>query len=312
MDIRFYDFNLNLVKVLPPSGNKCGYSSINTSREFCGTGSLEIVFYDTDLQKIVEQYDDNLIVSWNGFQGFLTGHIWKDTEFRLLGMHLNGIIHRIVFPYLSTANYTVEEAVYAMFAKAQRQQETLTWITYIREEGFTEKYSIGLDTYQNADTAVKDILTLDGAGYLVYVDFTAKKMYFKCLKPKENPIVISSENKNAYDMEISKSNKEYFSGGYYHNESKNTWEYVGKSNGIFSTDCVLEATSFGAAASELKKKNKMYDITAQTKGIKEGTDYSVGDIVRLQVGGVSVKKKVSGISKHIEKEYGEEPTFTEV
>ena len=43
-----------------------------------------------------------------------------------------------------------------------------------------------------------------------------------------------------------------------------------------------------------------------------GVDYNIGDIIRIQIDGVTEKLLVSGVNMWNEKSYGEEPILTEI
>ena len=74
MDINFYDFNLNKIHILPTSSQSIGYVSMNAKIEFNDNGSLQISFWDDDLQKKLTQHPEGLIVKWGIFEGFTTGY----------------------------------------------------------------------------------------------------------------------------------------------------------------------------------------------------------------------------------------------
>lgn len=108
-DIRFYDFGLNLLYILPPAVGDCGYISINTTQELAGDGTVEIEYRDSVLEGIIADNEANVIVSWRGFDGFLTGYINEGESRRLMGMSLCGLLHRFAVPPQTEKSATAEE-----------------------------------------------------------------------------------------------------------------------------------------------------------------------------------------------------------
>lgn len=72
-DVVFYDFDFNLLYILPPFALDTGYISANATAEFCGDGSFELVFCDNELKSVIEGKKDEIFVKWGKFEGFLTG-----------------------------------------------------------------------------------------------------------------------------------------------------------------------------------------------------------------------------------------------
>ena len=92
------------------------------------------------------------------------------------------------------------------------------------------------------------------------------------------------------------------------------WTYLvadAQKTGINKIDAVLSAQDAQEAAEELAKKRAEYTLTAKTRGIKAGVDYKIGDVVRVQKGGHTVRKLVSGVDMWQEAELGEEPKLTD-
>ena len=83
MDIRFYDFNFNLLYILPSFAVDTGYIAVNAQQDLNSSGSLEILFADNELKEIIERHKDNILVVWKDFQGFLTSYRWdKDFNYK--------------------------------------------------------------------------------------------------------------------------------------------------------------------------------------------------------------------------------------
>lgn len=312
-DVYFYDFNLNLVYILPSFGADKGYISMNAQKDFNDSGSLEIVFIDSKLKSIIKEYQDDLIVIWKGFQGFLTGHQF-DKQCRAMGMSLNGLSHRIVIPKTVTMlNGTVEVLARSAISS------NAPWLTLGEKKGFKNVVDYSTDTYLKADTYIPDLLALDNAGYEIYADTTNKKYVFRVLKSCETELILSEDNLNAYDFVENYSNKNIAYGGWYQKEQSDgsdpVWTYITTDEtltGINVIDTVLSSKTESEALQELKSKTAELEIELKTKKVQYGIDYNLGDIVRVQNDGVTTKKKVIGVIMSKEKGFTENPILSEV
>lgn len=316
-DIRFYDFQFNLLYILAPFSKDTGYRSINAEKNLNGSGALEIVFSDPELKKIVEEYKDTLLVSWRGFWGFITSWRW-DKDLRLCGMHLNGLLHRSVIP---PTNGEITGDIKTLLKDAI--EINIPWLEW--EETGEKEYNITYkqDSYTLADGYIEGMLDLSGTGYEITADVKNKSFKFHHIEKRENPLMLSQSNLNAYDFETTYINKELAFGGWYKEEQEEDqegnkpdaiWKYISTDSskeGIYKIDCVLSATTFNDAQNELLKKRVKYEVLAKTKDIEYGKDYAIGDVIRVQDEGVSLKKLVSGVRIWDENGYGEEPILTD-
>lgn len=313
MDIAFYDFDFNLLYILPPFSKDTGYESVNAQIDLNDSGSLEIVFHDEELKRIIEQKRDTILIVWGKFQGFLTSYRW-DTNCRITGMSLNGLLHRNVVQANSEAKTVDDWAKYFIEHSSLNEWLTLIGETELKNELYL---SPGIKT---ADTAMQEMLEMEKAGYRIEMDIVNKKFYFKAIKPKTNNLMISEDNLNAYNMSETYINKELSFGGYYEEEieydetSYTVAQYAtldDNKKGIYKIDCVLSAKSYDEALRELKKKKASYELTCETRDIFCGEDYNPGDVVRVQKNGITVKKQIIGVKLWNEKGYGEQPILGE-
>ena len=312
-DIYFYDFDLNLVYILPSFGADKGYISMNVQKDFNDSGSLEIVFIDSKLKSIIKEHQDNLIVCWKGFQGFLTGHQF-DRQCRAMGMSLNGLLHRIVIPKTVTVlSGTVEALARSAISSIA------PWLSLGEEKGFETSVDYSTDTYKTADEYIPELLALDNAGFEIYADITNKQYVFQVLKSQESELMLSKNNLNAYDFVENYSNKNVAYGGWYEKEqsgnSDPVWTYITTDEtlaGINVINTVLSSKNEGEALQELKSKVAELEIDLKTKKVQYGVDYNIGDIVRVQNDDVATKKRIIGVIMSKEKGFTENPILSEV
>ena len=310
MDIRFYDFDFNLLAILPQNSKKIGYTSLNYSIDYNDIGSFELEFVSDKIKTIVEKNKDNLFVATDRFQGYLTGYIFNKT-YRLYGKHLNGLLHKNVVPVTEKQTSDVETIARSVISS------NFDFLTLGDKLGFENKIEFETDRYIRGEVFMTELLKRDNAGYNIRADFSNKKLIFELIKPKEIRLMLSENNLNAYDFETVYDNKPQAFGGWYsekQQEGDNIWKYITLENksGIYIENSVLNANNEADAIIELKKKKSTFDITAKTRKIKWGEDYQLGNIVRVQKDDETVKKIVSSINVSKEAEFIETPTLTEV
>ena len=311
-DITFYDLNFNRLYILPQFAINRGYISAYVQKDFNGVGSLEIVFVDDELFKIVTQYRDNLMIEWNGFWGILSAYRYEPKGVRLTGESLNGLLKRIVIPSTTTTlTGNVEEIAFSALGAAA------PWLIQGESKGFEKDVNYSADTYKSADVYIGDLLKLDNAGYEIKPDFEGKQFVFEVLKSNESDLLLSTNNKNAYDFSEVYINRNIAYGGWYPKKVDNatSWEYITLDNsltGVFKKDTVLKSKTEAEAIQELKEMVADAETELKTRGITYGTDYVLGDVVRVQNNDVASKKRITSVIMSQENGYIENPIFSEV
>ena len=306
-DIRFYDLDFNLLRILPPNSKDIGFKAINTQQDFNGSGSVEILFRDDILKELVKQYRDNMIIVWRDFQGLLTSYKFNQKESHLYGTHLNGLLHRAVIPICAERTDTV-----ANFTRSAL--DNISWLSFNDNGIASSSVTYSTDKPNTADNYLQNLFKLGGCGYEIKADFENKKYIFKLIESKQNSLMLSETNLNAYNFETTYTGKELAFGGWYKNETDDKWTYIvlnDTKSGIHKIDTVLSATTLNEAMNELKQKKSEYTITLNTKRIECGKDYKIGDIVRIQEDGITQQKLVSSVMKWEENGYGEKPVLTD-
>lgn len=324
MDIRFYDFDFNLLYIMPPFSKTIGYSSFNAKKEFNGPGSFEIVFLDDELKKLIEKNRDGLFVQCGKFQGYVTGYQWESNNCSIFGKHLNGLLSWRVVRSNTLTNHTVAEAFIELITNSY--SEIFQYVTADNE--FTGINTYTNDKYEQGDKVIEAFCKSYGAGYEIAADFKEKTLAIALKKPKEKILMLSENNLNAYDIVVSYDNKERITGGYYTEKYTATenvnnaivevervrYPYIGSENatGLKRRDIFFKAENESDAKVELTNKKVFNQYTFETKNIEYGVDYELGDIVRIQTGTETVKRKVTAVNLWNEKEYGEKPILSEV
>ena len=313
MDIKFYDYNFNLVGILPQNSKINGYNALNFTIDFNDIGNFELEFVSDKIKSLVKTHKNNLFIVAGKFQGYLTGYLFKDTC-RLYGKHLNGLLHKAVIPIIAKQTNNVETITRKII------EENYSFLTLGEVKGFDTKIEFETDKYIQGDNFFKDLLQRDNAGYNISIDFSSRKLVFEVLKLEESNLVLSEEKLNAYDFETNYDNKKLAYGGWYkekQEEGEGIWKYISLEEnsgkyGLYKEDVVLTSNNKNEALAELKKKKAIFDIKAKTKKIKWGKDYQLGTILKIRYDNEILTKKVTSINVSYEAEEIETPTLTEV
>lgn len=332
MDIKFYDFNFNLLAVLPRSnGNNAGYTFLNYKPEFLGHGSFEMTYISEKIDRIAEECKDGLFVVLDDFQGYLTGYRFQGDKHKLYGKHLNGLLSRRLIEPQSNSKDTSGNIVQKEFEAYAREliQSKYDFLELGAEKGFTDKITHETTEYTAGDEFFKTLFEKVGAGYGITADFVQKKLIFNILKKRETTLMLSENNLNAYDFDIAYDNKEIVTHGIYSEKQPDTIQKnedgdrvviknpniiktIGDaSGGIYKIETWLSSETEAEAQAELKSKKPMFDITASTRRIRWNYDYALGDIVRVQKDGITVMKTITSVSVSVEGSRIETPTLTD-
>lgn len=311
-DIRFYDFDFNLIRILPPFAEEIGYKAIDTEQIFNGSGSLEINFFDPVLKKLVEKHEANIIIKWRDFCGVLTSYRWTDKEYKLTGTHLNGLFNRAVIPAIKKTDDNGETIADTVCNILNSALENIDWINYSDLSSLTTEVIYGTDKPEKADTFIQGLFDISGCGYEIKADFRNKSFIFEPILPVLSSLMLSESNLNAYEFETTYIGKSEAFGGWY--KSGDEWKYITRDEtkaGIHKIDTVLSAETEADAKNELAQCKPEFEILATTRNIEYGKDYKIGDILRVQHDGKTDKRLVTGVNRWEEGGYHESPIMSE-
>ncbi len=317
MDILFYNFELENVYMIPSSSLNAGYISCNTTQDFNGDGSFEILYYDLQLKKLIKQYPDGLLIKWGKFDGIVTDYQCKQNEWRIYGTHLNGILHKEVIPNTDgeisgNLKTLVKNVIITHYP----------WLTWVEPSAIFEDVTFCRNDYKAGNDFIKDLVSRGHSGYRIYIDTQNKQLKFELLQSKNNTLMLSEANLNAYKFQEDYNSKTTAYGGWYKQEQPNDesgnrvepiWTYISLNNakiGLYKQDVILKATTAAEASAELAEYTATHTITCSTRNVKYGIDYVLGDKVRVLFDDICVQKTVTAIkSWHEGTEYNEEPVL---
>ena len=310
MDIYFYNLDFELVHILPSSSKDRGYISANAQIDFCDEGKFEVLYYDEELRKLLKLHPEGLLIKWGKFQGFLSDWQNREKESRIFGMHLNGILHKIAIPILE------EESANAV-AIAKKIIDLYDWVEWIGvDKNLFKEITFSTDKYSPGDEVIKKLCSAADCGYKVFMK--NKKLYFELIPKRDNPLILSEGNLNAYEFQEDFDLKTAASGGWYKLEQPETdgnkqdpvWTFTGTENGVKGQIVILSSTTEAAANDELAALKISHSMQCKTRNVELDKDYMLGDILRISYENTVQRNLVKNIKLWYEKcSYHEEPIF---
>lgn len=294
--IRFYSFNFELLQI----ENKFTY--VNWTKKYNGVGTFEAHFpITTKILKLVLENEYLLAVQGEN-QAIITGKQVGD-KLVLYGREPTWLLTKRVTPKFSKVTGTPEEICADIVTEAFSDVENFVVERYANE---FEDINFWRNVYNPTEKVVSECLDRVGAGHLVKADIQNKKWIYKMYMGSEKPLVISSANKNAYNEAYTEDFQDYVNGGWYEsylNDESGTseWKYIeSDKTGIYKWIGVLSGTSESEAKSSLDSRKWKKEISLETKNIKYGTDYLLGDTVKVQVCFGNFKTTISQKIKGVE------------
>ncbi|MCH5186254.1 MAG: hypothetical protein J1F64_09050 [Oscillospiraceae bacterium] len=318
-DIRLYDYEFNLIHI------EHSIISVNAVVKYNDIGSFEAHFPVSAGITLKALENPYLVVVMGDLQALITGKQANGNEFILYGKTVNWILSRRVThkftTYKTSFSTNAEILARTLVEKAFDDVEN-----FVLDDMCNIEYSqeFWRNTANQTSEVVKDCLDNAGAGHRVLFDRVNKRWVFGVFVGREIPLIISEANGNAYDSRFSEDIQDYYSSGWYEKISANSdegeWVQIvkdGDKTGIYKWDGVLYGTSASEGNNSLNNKKWRKITKMQTRNLRFGIDYSLGDIVRVQTEfgefRQSVKKRIGGVEMWFENNnFGEEPVFSDV
>lgn len=299
-DIRIYDWDLNLLHI------QHDITSSNWTIYYNNIGTCECHFPIAG--KIVEKVGgkDRLIIIQGDKQAVATG-VEHTSEFVIYGRTLNWFLCQRSVPAFKSSELSprprnAEAVARWVFDKSFISNDTaesndddfmlgaLAGINDIADFNFWR------NTRNPSNEVIQDVLNTAGAGHALKIDLKTRKWIFTVLLGKETSILLSEDNKNAYETEYSSDILDLSTCGWYEYtpedqtetpsaESGTVWEYMETDNpqiGRYRMETILTGSNASEARSALAKRKQHNEMQAKTRKIKYGADYNLGDIVRVQ------------------------------
>lgn len=125
---------------------------------------------------------------------------------------------------------------------------------------------------------VSGILAQDNLGHSLDFDYADKCWKFRILQGMQRPLLISEANKNAWELSLTEDILDLATCCVYDEGSYDS----GKKTGIYRWQTMTAATTEQEAKEQLSKCRAKSEMTLKLRGLTFGTDYDVGDTVRVQ------------------------------
>lgn len=330
-DIRIYDFEFNLLCI----ENKI--ISSNWHLKHNGVGSFEMHFsLDSEIcGNIHDNFDMKrnklLVVVQGDKQGILTGFRIKD-ELAIYGKTCNFLLSKRLVPKFSTSQLDIKKDVESISRYCVKNAFADVDNFVLGDcVGFDEMFASGKHFWRNvynpASEVVHDLMDIGGGGHGVLFDIKNNRWVFYTTKNKENPMLLSVQMKNAYNIETMGSIGEYCSCGWYEQyqsaedgvPADPVWTFVTKDekSGIYRWEGRLNGMYESEAAADLKNKKIAEETELSLRKVYYKKDFELGDIITLQYkfGNYekTVKKLIEGVYLTFENNnISEKPVFKEV
>lgn len=307
-DIRFYSFDFELLHV------ENQFLSSNWSIYYNDIGTFEAHFdLESDTLPIVMD-NDYLIVVQGDLSAIVVG--------KSLGNDLA--------VYGRTCNWLLTKRVTNEFNKEMKT--IYEWVTGFIEEAFEDSPVIAdskiVDTAEleversnKGETfkLVQEVLAQDNLGHDIQFDFAKSQFLFQVLKGSKNPLVISTVNRNAYDVTVNSDILDVYTEGLYKPKTEDWQREIKETpeNNLLKWVGILSGESESEASASLAKARKTSNIQGKTVGVRFGYDYALGDTVTVQYQAGDYKhsacKRIIGVNLWYETgNIGEEPIFEDV
>lgn len=312
-DIVFYNLDFEKLYILPQCSGSIGYTSCNAQKVMNGLGSIEFVFYDNALEKIIKQNRDGLMMEWNGLFWLFCAYREESKGTRVTGESLNGLLRRSVIP-----NLTADALAFKWFME-KTVLPNIPWLEYFYSENDNIFVDFNTTTYMTADEFFDKLFSALDVGYEITADVKNKKFVLHTIHQQKTELLLSDDLLNIYDYSETYINRSVAYGGWYSDVtadgSSRIWQYITlkhELSGIDKIDVVLKSTNYTDAIQELKAMKAKTEVEFKTKNIEFRKDYNLGNIVRVQNKQSFANRCVSGVIMSQENGYIENPIFSEV
>lgn len=220
-DLRFYDFEFNLLCIVPDVFDVCWELKFN------GIGNFEagIVVDDEITKKIMEH--EHMVVVQGRKQAIVTEKYFEGNKLNIFGRTVNFILSkRVVLPF-NIKNCDVENKGFKLIEKLIYEHFPEIEVRYSCEDEEIEFYRLVM---YELEEVICDILERMKAGHRVIYDIKNKKWVLELLRQNENSLFLSEDNKNIYNATYRESILDYANCGVYKRDIRDCGDWDAEIN----------------------------------------------------------------------------------
>ncbi len=205
-DLRFYDFEFNLLCIVP--------TVIDAMWEikFNGVGTFEASINPDSKVTSALMGRDHIVVIQGTKQAIITEKYAEGNKITLYGRTMNFILSkRIILPF-NIKDKEVENKAFKLVKKLTYDSFPEIQVEIPEEDEEIEFYRLVM---YDLEEVICDILDKVNSGHRVYYDVKNKKWVLKVFRQKENNIFLSEENGNIYNATYREGVLDYANCGIY-------------------------------------------------------------------------------------------------
>ncbi len=308
-DIRFYDFEFNLVYIISD------WISLNWELKYNDIGTFELQLQS--LSGIIEMLDANpyLVAVQGEKQAIITGRQYED-NITIYGRTPNWLLSkRIVMPFEMGMKVDIEVLIRRKLGEVFDNSDSLVLADAIG--GFEVLEEFAVKSPKSMLTFITENTEALGVGHRLIFEPLKHRWLFELYRGEERSLIISEANKNADSPKYTGDILDMADGLCY--KDKDTGEYATLSatnRGILRWYSIGKADNNQEAVNELKSLKENSTLSYESTLLTYGTDYNLGDIfyVETEFGGKKIRKACRVKSVRLWEEAlnsGERPEFEE-
>ena len=189
-DLRFYDYEFNLLCVIPT------VIEVMWDIKFNGVGTFEASIIPDSKVTSALMGRDHIVVIQGTKQAIITEKFAEGNKLTLYGRTMNYILtKRVILPF-DIKDKNVENKAFKLIEKLVEESFPEIEVEIPQEDEEIEFYRLVM---YELEEIICDILDKVNAGHRVYYDIKKEKWILKIAKQKENNILLSEENGNIYN-----------------------------------------------------------------------------------------------------------------
>jgi hypothetical protein len=311
-DIRFYDFNFNLLHM------ENQFISSNWSVFYNDIGNFEAHF-DLGSDTLPVIMDNNYIAAVQGEMSAIIVGKKLGNDLTVYGRTCNWLLTKRVTGAFGEITETVCDLVNGKVEDAFSRYPSDFSVEVVTDVSDTPTVTTSRNEKCETFKLVQELLKQERLGHKMIYNSKENKWVFQVIKGNEyNLLVISAANRNVYDITMDWDLLDLYTEGVYkQGEGVITNPNIPPNGEALHWVKLLSASGPGEALAELNNAVCVNKIQCKTNSVYFGNDYELGDVVTVQyqVGQYkySEKKRIAGINIWYESgNTGEEPVFEDL